>query len=222
MELSGSTAQKRQTRTLPISLLFLLRKQAQFSDWNIFWTRRYIKKQSTPFDRASPKAQSMDFSKAFLSVVLSYAMRSLEFWAPKIVFFCSYLRNLWQCHQALIWLAGCGAGVWGYEGLLCWGYDRNSGGSVIRSWTELKWIRWNFNVARAFPNFSFLQHSVAAKDILDCALTRTVPWNDWTSFLGTHGVFVDRHRWKWCTWNCIWIGSCSNFYLRWCHVCFIW
>jgi len=114
MELSGSTGRQGHSQSEIPSLLFLLRKQAQFSDWNIFWTRRYIKKQSTPFDRASPKAQSMDFSKAFLSVVLSYAMRSLEFWAPKIVFFCSYLRNLWQCHQALIWLAGgCGAGVWG-------------------------------------------------------------------------------------------------------------
>ena len=56
----------------------------------------------------------MNFSKKFFGVVLSYAMKSLEIWAPKIVLRWSYLRNLWNCHQALISLAGgCGAGVWG-------------------------------------------------------------------------------------------------------------
>jgi hypothetical protein len=92
-------------------LVFVLRKMAQFSDWNIFWTCRYIEKQSTTFDRAYPKVQSMNFSKVFFGVVLSYAMKSLEIWAPKIVLRWSYLRNR---HQALISLAGgCGAGVWG-------------------------------------------------------------------------------------------------------------
>jgi hypothetical protein len=48
----------------------------------------------------------MDFSKALIIVVLSYAMRKLENMAPFLVFLWHYLTNLWQCHQALIPLAG--------------------------------------------------------------------------------------------------------------------
>jgi len=56
-----------------------------------------------------PKIDSWG-SIASTQALTRYAMRSLEFWAPKIVFFCSYLRNLWQRHQALISQAGgCGA-----------------------------------------------------------------------------------------------------------------
>ena len=53
----------------------------------------------------------MDFSKALIIVVLSYAMRKLENMAPFLVFLWHYLTNLWQCHQALIPLAGGGLGL---------------------------------------------------------------------------------------------------------------
>jgi hypothetical protein len=53
----------------------------------------------------------MDFSKALMSVALSYATRKLENMAPFLVFLWHYLTNLWQCHQALIPLAGGGFGA---------------------------------------------------------------------------------------------------------------
>ena len=70
--------------------------------------RRYFKKESTPFDRANLKAQLMDFSKALMSMVLSYAMENMA----SFLAFLWHLRNLWQWHQALI-IPLAGGWVWG-------------------------------------------------------------------------------------------------------------
>jgi len=59
-------------------LLFVWRKKPRSYDWNIFWTRWNIEKWSIPFDRASHKVQSINFSKVLMSMALSCAMRHSE------------------------------------------------------------------------------------------------------------------------------------------------